>query len=292
MQPSPIQASNTVQFRQVGNNTIIEIDNAAARASISLFGGHVLSFTPKQDNIDRLWMSPLTKTDGSEAIRGGVPVCWPWFSNQFPDAPDYSQDIKLPSHGYARTSMWTLDGINCPTSDITEITLTFSANELPGFPHEATLVYQITVAKELTLSLQTENTGQQHFDITAALHTYFAVENVEHVEVLGITGEYKDKTQGFAKLETPAHYKIHDEVDRVHLTQECAVTIREGRQSTFIEMQGHDSIVVWNPGSVLAAKMGNVPDDGYLGFLCVEAAITSETSISSKNSHTLIQKVS
>lgn len=286
-----MQSSTSIQFQQVSENTILEIENTAAKARISLFGGHVLSFIPKHDNKDRLWLSPLTKLDTSEAIRGGVPVCWPWFSNQFPSDHLTSSELRLPSHGYARTRFWHLHSINCVSPELTEVTLTFEANDMPGFPHQAKLQYQITIGKELTLSVEIQNLDGHDFDFTGALHTYFSTDNVENAEVLGLTGDYKDKTQGFDRFETPAHYKITGEVDRVHLTDESRVTIREGQMNTFIEMLGHDSVVVWNPGSDLAKTMGNVSETGFPKFLCIEAAITSEKTVAAKSSHNLIQKI-
>lgn len=282
------QTSNTVTFHKEADNTIVTVENQSATAVISLFGGHVLSFSPRQDNRDRLWLSPLTKIDGTESIRGGVPICWPWFSDQFP-ADSSAQ--KLPTHGYARTNHWTLTSIETPSADKTIVTLQLELVDKPGFPYRAKLNYCIRVSHELLLDLQIVNLDDSDFEFTGALHSYFSVNNVEDVEVLGLQGTYKDKNQDMATFDTPTRYKITSETDRIHLTTKPAVTVIEQQQKTFIHMTGHDSIVVWNPGAEGAKEIKNIADKDYKKFLCIEVAVTSNTKLAAHQKYQLTQKI-
>ena len=255
-----MHTANVTSFRQVAENTLITIENDSATAEISLFGGHVLSFIPKQDGRDRLWMSSLTKTDGSEAIRGGVPVCWPWFSDQFPESSDILPkhgrpnhelpNHELPNHGYARTSMWQLTCIETPDTATTIVTLEFALEGVAGFPYKALLQYRIEIGKELDLQLLIKNTGDSDLAFTGALHTYFSVNNISDIEILGLEGKYKDKTHNFQEFDTPAHYKIHGETDRIHLTDASSVSIRELQQNTFIDINSVRFAITLVPNEV------------------------------------------
>lgn len=277
----------TISIDTLSHNQVIHIENQFAKASISLVGAHVFSFIPKQDNKERLWLSPLANLEGNEAIRGGTPVCWPWFSNQFPD-----NSADLPAHGFARTSQWTIAHINSLASGETEIQLQFSCNHQPGFPYSATLVYNIVIGNKLTMSLTTHNTDTQTFTVTSALHTYFRVDNLNDVILTGLTGPYRDKTKNFETFETPAHYNFDGEVDRIHETQINQVTIKDKDAHTVTDNAGHDSLVVWNPGATLVTTINNIPDESIQHFVCVEAAITSPLSIAPGQSHTLTQSIS
>lgn len=296
-----MHSDSSVTFKYIANNTILTVQNKSAKAEISLFGGHVLSFTPKHDGRDRLWMSPQANIDGSQSIRGGVPICWPWFSEQFPSKHTSDNEKPLPAHGYARASYWQIASIEQGSHeesgqvknshDKTVITLSWCARNFPGFPHEAQLHYIIEVAEELRLTLKITNIGNTEFYFTGALHTYFTVDNVERSELLGLNGDYKDKTQGFSMFPSPDRYGFNGETDRIHLTQDATITINQEQQSTEINMSGHDSIVVWNPGKEGVKNFNNIPNIDYLKFLCIEAAVTSATNLNPGEAYSLTQSV-
>ena len=275
-----------VSFQQKGSNTLLSIENQAATAEISLYGGHVISYVPKADNKERLWMSELTQTDGSEAIRGGVPVCWPWFGTLYP-----SNDQPLPRHGYARTATWQLQSISQPSQELTVITLILPLYDLPGFPYQAQLEYRISVGAKLNLSLTTVNLSDSNLPVTGALHSYFRVDNINDCELLGINGPYEDKVDDIHHESSPTLYKITAHTDRIHLTNAANITLREQHNNTFISMQGHDSIVVWNPWQEGSQQIANMVDSAYQEFVCVEAAITTATDISPEESLTLQQEI-
>lgn len=278
----------SVSIQQQGNNQILYIDNKHASMKLSLFGAQVFSFIPKHDGRDRLWLSPLTHIDGSEAIRGGTPICWPWFANQFPQGSS-----GLPAHGFVRNQYWQV--VSCEENTHgTRLVLECPTTSSDGFPYSAKLTVEITVSNELEIKLTTENTGNEAFNITAALHTYFAVDDLPSYFIYGMTGEYLDKTRAMERFATPSNYQLNEQTDRIHYSDSRAIALcnDDGSQKTEITQKGHDSIVIWNPWQEEVRNVANIPDTDYVKFVCIEAAITKEFCIAPGQQHQLIQRIS
>ena len=259
----------------------LEIDNAHASACISLWGAQLLSFTPKQDGRERLFMSKKIVLDGSRSLRAGVPVCWPWFAQK----ADYQK------HGLVRTQNWQVLSTT-DTADYTEIVLTPNTTAGYGFDGTADLTLTIQVGERLSITLKTTNTGGSPFEFNAALHTYFAVDDINLVELTGLSGTYSDKTRDWAMLETPEPYHFTEETDRIHLNPVKKVTIIEPTAETVVESGGHDSVVVWNPWAENAANMPDMQPDAYRKMLCVESAVTQGKTLQPSESHSLKQVIS
>ena len=161
-----------------------------------------------------------------------------------------------------------------------------------GFTGQAKLSLQVTVAHQLTMKLVTENTGTKPFTYTCALHTYFAVKDIEDTKLLGLSGQYKDKTRNWAMLDTPSPYDFTEETDRVHLVTPQCLSIESGQHTTRVDSYGHDSIVVWNPWQANSKEMKDMTDHGYQTMLCVETAITQGMELMPGDQHALVQVVS
>ncbi|MDM7860602.1 D-hexose-6-phosphate mutarotase [Alteromonas sp. ASW11-36] len=265
----------------------VTIENNQASVVISLFGGHVLSFQPKTDNRERLWMSSLAQFDKRKPIRGGIPVCWPWFAA----APqDFTDEFgELPAHGYVRTCDWQVVHIQ-ESVDATTVTLTplieAQNNLLPNLHVELELV----IAKTLTVRLRTTNSGASR-SYYAALHSYFAVSDIHHTELHDLTSPYIDKLQNWAQCPAPSPYCFTSETDRIHLSATPSVTITSGEASTVVNSHGHDSLVVWNPWQDRCKEMIDMSDDSYLTMLCVETARTQANVITQNETHILEQVI-
>lgn len=279
---------SSVQIKAERDNHIIYINNAFASAKISLFGAQVLQFQLHHDQRERLWLSPDTRLDCSEAIRGGAPLCWPWFANLFPDA---EKNARLPSHGFLRTQLWQLTQAN---ETETGTTLCFSCPKTTGsgFNYHANVVLEVFVGATLRITLKVENTDSLPFTFTGAIHTYFAVHNIHQVKIQGITGQYQDKTKEMNSFQTPEDYRIQQETDRIHQTTGKSVVISQTdiEAHTHIEQFGHDSIVVWNPWEQ-AKNIANIPDNGYAEFVCVECAVTEGRELQPGDVHELTQVI-
>lgn len=259
----------------------LEIDNAHATVSISLWGAQVLSFKPKHDGRERLFKSNKIVLDGSKSLRAGVPVCWPWFA----------QREGYQKHGYVRIRNWQVLSAT-ESDDHTEIVLAPLDMVGKGFEGTAELSLTVRVGRSLSITLTTTNTGNEAFEFNTALHTYFLVDDINKVELKGLSGTYSDKTQNWAMLETPEPYRFTEETDRIHLNPVKDVTIVESAGEIVVESAGHDSVVVWNPWAENAASMRDMGPEAYLRMLCVETAVTQGKTIQPDESHSLTQIIS
>ncbi len=263
--------------------TILEIENAHATASISLFGAQVLSFKPKHDGRERLFLSASARWDGSKSIRGGIPLCWPWFGmHREPD--------KYSAHGYIRTRNWQL----LATEDTESATrLLFGVDDTagPGFDGNTSLTLEILLGKQLSISLNTTNTGAAPFNLSCALHTYFAVSEITRNELEGLQGTYSDKTRNWAMLPTPSPYSFTEETDRIHLYAAPTVSILDAAGPTHVHSRGHDSVVVWNPWEENSRKLPDMADGDFKHMLCVETALTQGFVLAPNEVHSLTQTI-
>ena len=277
---------NTVKIITIDGLQYLDIDNSLARCRVSLYGGHVVSFTPKHDNRERLWLSPKAVLDGSKPIRGGIPVCWPWFS----DAHGQEKGA-LPSHGYVRTQQWTLDS-SSENGDGTIVELAPDFTRDKGFEYTCALTLRLSVGKTLKVELITTNNDSVTFSFDCALHTYFAVKDIDNVSLTGLDGQYKDKLSDWQLEGTPSPYVFNGETDRIHLSQPETITILIDEQTaTVVESENHDSVVVWNPGGK-AKTMSDMSDDGNRFMVCVETAITQGKTLAPGESVALTQIIS
>ena len=245
------------------------INNALGAARISLFGGQVLSFCPKHDNRERLFLSSKALLDGSKSIRGGIPLCWPWFGAYKGPV----NNTPMPAHGFARTHRWEVVDITDKAGG-TEVLLQLDDPKAPGFDGTAQVQVLISVGSKLKVGLYTLNQGSETFALSAALHTYFAVADIRQTQLRGLSGLYLDKTQNWATLPTPQSYGFTGETDRIHLTAAPLVEIASGKSVVSVESEGHDSVVVWNPWDNGSKAFADLASDEYQHFVCVETALT------------------
>jgi len=252
-----------------GDMPVVEINNSFAQASIALQGAHILSFVPKGEK-ELIWMSDDATFATGKSLRGGVPICWPWFG-------PHASDSSLPSHGPARTVNWKPVASKALSDGATSICLEMQQNEqvkkMCG--HELQVQLHITVGKSLDIALQTKNLGDTSFTLGQALHTYFNVSDVQKVQVEGLEGcEYLDKVDAFSRKKQMGAVTISQETDRVYVNTGNQMRIVDAgmKRAIVIQNQGSASAIVWNPWKETAEKMGDLGQDGYLNMLCVETA--------------------
>ena len=255
-----------------GGLPFLQVRNAHAEAVVSLYGAQVLSYRPVGAVADVLFLSERASFEAGKAIRGGVPVCWPWFG------PD-PQGLGRPNHGFARTRLWSV--LNTDATPAGETRVALGLRDTPHtralWPHAFELTLQITVGTTLRLALTTRNTGDAPFQITQALHSYFAVGDIARTAVTGLEGcSYIDNATGAGgavKRQTGAVH-IAGEVDRIYTGVPAALTIVDDalQRRTRLSAQGSRTAVVWNPWISIAAGMTDLKDDAYLRFVCVETA--------------------
>lgn len=275
---------SVIKERKVSEQiTILEVENAHAAASISLFGAQVLSFKPKHDGRERLFLSTNALWDGSKSIRGGIPVCWPWFGA-------HHEPGKYSAHGYVRTRNWQLLATE-DTESATRLLFGIEDTSGPGFDGTTTLTLEILIGRQLSIALTTTNIGAAPFNLSCALHTYFAVSDITRSTLEGLQGIYSDKTRNWAMLPTPTPYSFSEETDRIHLYAAPTVSILDDESSTHIHSLGHDSIVVWNPWEENARKLPDMAEGDFRRMLCVETALTQGFVLAPNAVHSLRQTI-
>ncbi|MBQ4670321.1 MULTISPECIES: D-hexose-6-phosphate mutarotase [Aeromonas] len=273
MQPTRTLTAHCTLSHHPAGQPLLTIDNGYAKAEISLFGAHVLSYQ-RHDEPASIWLSDKAVLDGSKPIRGGIPLCWPWFG----PAPARVGSGK-PSHGFARTSLWTLDGVS-DHGDGTLVHLSLRDNEATRqlWPHAFELELDVLVGKELALVLTTRNTGKEPLVYGGALHTYLQISEPEAVSVSGLGEPYADKLTG-QNGQQQGPLTLNGPLDRVYWQPDAQVSIQDGERQTRVVSGNHDSVVVWTPWLEGASAMADMSDDGYRTMLCVEAAIASEAGV-------------
>jgi glucose-6-phosphate 1-epimerase len=253
-----------------GGLTIANISNSAATLSLSLYGGQVLSYRPRTIDDDLLFVSDSAHFRAGKAIKGGIPICWPWFG-----AAAGGSD--LPAHGFARTSHWAVAAADAINDNHTRLVLRLGDddNSRTLWPHAFELTLTIDVADTLTMTLETENRGNQPFDVTQAMHTYFAIADIGDVRIAGLDGKtYLDKPRDFAADRQHGPVRFDGEVDRIYQAVTYPLTIddRGNQRRIAIDAEHSQTAVVWNPGPAISAAMGDLDDDAYRRFVCVETA--------------------
>jgi glucose-6-phosphate 1-epimerase len=268
-----------LEFVQDASGLVIaRIANAHAQSSIALQGAHVMTFQPAGEH-PVVWLSPAVKLAPGKSIRGGVPVCWPWFG-------PHATESGFPAHGFARTVPWQVAASEALPDGSTRITFELPQGSIPAaqWPHACRARNIVTVGKVLTVELVTENTGSAAFEIGEALHTYFAISDVDNIRITGLEGaEYLDKVDNMQRKVQTGAVTIASEVDRLYVNTEngCVIEDTGFKRRIRVAKRGSRSTVVWNPWIEKAAKMGDFGNDtGYRGMVCVESANAAENVVS------------
>jgi glucose-6-phosphate 1-epimerase len=246
----------------------LTIANEQARAEIYLHGAHVTAWQPR-GHADVLWMSSQSYWQDARPIRGGVPICFPWFG-------PHASDGSAPGHGFARLLDWTLVDARDDAGGATQLAFRLVGPSPPpaAWPHVCEAVFRVTIGTALTMALEVSNPGRDPFTFEEALHTYFAVQDVRAIAIRGLEGvDYLDKVGGTTRRNQGADpIRFTAETDRVYLDTQATCTIDDpglGRRIV-VRKTRSDATVVWNPWVAKAKAMPDYGDDEWPGMVCVE----------------------
>jgi len=268
---------NHVQLREIADGVVIaEVANQHALANIALQGAHIATFQPRGEE-PVIWLSPQAKFAPGKSIRGGVPICWPWFG-------PHPADSKLPGHGFARTVPWELLETKALEDGATFLRFALIETDTTRaqWPHPATVQLEVTVGKALRVELVTTNTGAAPFELGEALHTYLHISDLGNMTIRGLENcEYMDKVNNSARFNQQNGIVIESEVDRVYVNTEadCVIEDKGLKRAIRIAKQGSKSTIVWNPWTEKANQMGDFGDNGYRGMVCVESGNALENAL-------------
>jgi len=278
--------SGQLAFRDAGDGFIvIDINNSHCTASIAVQGAHLMTWGPKGEQ-PVIWMSPVAKLAAGKSIRGGVPICWPWFGA-------HATESSFSGHGFARTVAWDVIATAALDDGSTSVTFRIADINKEQWPHQAPAEMRMIVGSTLEMELSTENQGDETITVGDALHTYFCVSDASKIAIQGLDGcDYLDKVGAPARRTQQGDITISSEVDRIYFDQGQDVVIEDpGLERTIrIEKRNSHSTIVWNPWIDKCAGMGDFgSDDGYLGMVCVESANAAEdvVQLASGDKHSL-----
>lgn len=242
-----------IQFEE---HTLLKINHPTCEAAVSLQGAHLLYWKPSGETLPVVWLSEKTFFKKEIAIRGGIPICWPWFSN-----------VGTPSHGFARIVDWELSSFSENTTGV-ELVLSLKNNNdtKKYWPHTFTLELKLHLGNTCKAELSCSG----DFEITSALHTYFGIDDILAINVTGLGESYLEK------LPTPNEPKVigevtfDQEVDRVYKTPEAVSLIKDTYRTIKISHHNHSDVVTWNPWIEKSKSITDLADDSYHQFVCVE----------------------
>lgn len=264
-----LNAVDGVRLGQSRGGLVLDIATPAATATIALQGAQILSFAPRGHD-DMLWCSPVSPLGGGKAIRGGIPICWPWFG--------IVEDKAKPQHGFARNLVWDLVDVAQLDDDGGHVVLTLKlpreAKEREHFAAGAQATAFIDVGRTLSLRVETDNEGDEAFTINEALHTYFSVGAVSAISIDGLSGvRFRDNTDGGREKTQSGPLAIRAETVALFDTSPDVLTITDPvlkRRIRIVRDSDSRSTVVWNPGAA-AAGMIEIPKGDETRFVCVES---------------------
>jgi D-hexose-6-phosphate mutarotase len=252
-----------------------------SEAHVYLYGAHLTHFA-KTGEPPILFVSKQSLFKEGKAIRGGVPICFPWFG------PKAGAPKETPMHGFARTSHWNVTNTSAEGAD-SSITLTLkdSAETQKVWPHKFTARFTVTLAPDtLSMDLDVANTGQSDLTYEAALHSYFTVTDIKTATVEGLGGvDYIDKTDGMAvKTQGGKPIKIVEETDRVYLgtRSTCTITDPGAKRKVVVAKENSDTTVLWNPWIAKAKAMTDFGDDEWQRMVCIETCNVNRDAVTLK----------
>jgi glucose-6-phosphate 1-epimerase len=275
-----------------GGLTRLALHTAGGTARVYLHGAHVAEFTPAGHE-PVLWMSEHSEFAPGKPIRGGIPVCFPWFGA-------HPSDPSLPNHGIVRLREWRVDRVWTLDSGAIAARFAFESdgetNEV--WPHDFVLQLTVSVSDRLGVRLEVYNSGAEAFTITEALHTYLQISAVKEVWIDGLDNtEYVDTVPESRPLHTQhGTVEFAQETDRVYLdtAAPCRLRDRGLDRSTQIDKHGSQSTVVWNPWVDKASRMPDFGDDEWQSMVCIETANALRNSVTVKpgSTHTMEAEIS
>ncbi|MBX9668323.1 MAG: D-hexose-6-phosphate mutarotase [Candidatus Obscuribacterales bacterium] len=261
--------------------TYATITGPACRATVYLQGAHLTEWCPA-DQQPVLFLSEHQSITRGKAIRGGVPIIFPWFGAR--TANQYSSRVDGPSHGFARTAEWQVVETKLSGDDV-ELTLTLGPDDTSrelGFD-AFLLTYKLILGANIGLHLSVRNQSTEPIKFEEALHSYFSVGDVRQIKILGlIDTDYFDKTDGFKRKRQTEHaLTLTGETDRPYVGTNSTVEIVDAtlQRRIIVSKENSQTTVIWNPWTDLTAKLADMNPDDWLSMVCVETANALENAV-------------
>lgn len=256
----------------------LEVHHPRVNAKLLLQGAQLVSCCPT-DEKPLIWQSRLSECHTGKPLRGGIPICWPWFGDfsANPDAIREQIDTNsLPAHGFARNLPWQLVAVASTDSGVSAQLQLESSDVTPAYwPYPFRLTAKFELSNTLRMILTVTNLSQAPFAYSAALHSYFPVSSTERIKLQGFEGLTYIDTVGLWQRKTQTQaLQICGEVDRIYqyTDRQYQIIDHDWGRRLVIDSTGSHSTVLWNPGVAKAKRLSTYADDEYREMLCIETA--------------------
>lgn len=256
----------------------LRIQHPQATALIALQGAQLLEYTPAGQQ-PVIWLSETASFKTGKSVRGGIPVCWPWFGDLRKNPVAVQQTIdqdQAPAHGWVRNLAWVVESVQ-EDDAAAEITLRYPmpASIPAAWAPDLELLLTIRVGQTLQLRLRCTHHGQQTLNFSQALHTYFAVSHIDQVEIRDLEQvTYIDTLKDWQECQAPTPLRVDQEVDRIYLDTPTTIRFHDAgwQRTVWLRCGNSRSAVVWNPWIDKAQRLSDFADDAYQRMLCIETA--------------------
>jgi D-hexose-6-phosphate mutarotase len=263
----------------------IRVTAPAASAEIYLHGAHVAAWQPAGEK-EVLFVSEKSSWQDGKAIRGGIPICFPWFRAK-------ADDPKAPSHGFVRTKEWQLESVKQEGESVVVLCSTESDESTRAWwPHSFRAVHRVSIGKSLRLQLRVTNTGDAPFHFEEALHTYFRVSQSSKIRVHGLDRiAYLDNVDGNKEKTQSGDIVFTAKTDNAYIDALGTAEVMDEDWGRILRTEKENSAttVVWNPSQDGAAAIADLGGDEWRQFACVEASniLSRAVSLAPGKEHTM-----
>lgn len=262
-----------LEFVKIGDLILAKIDTPLAQATVAVQGAQIIEWKPVDEDQPVVWRAKKPTYEAGKSVRGGVPICWPWFGNH----PTLTM-----AHGFVRFKDWTLMNAQCDSEGQVHLhwRITDDAESLALWPHRFELDAIMHIGTELRIQLVTHNTGDASFSITQGLHTYLNLGDTHSTVIRGLEGGYYlDKLKGFSRTPQEDIITITGPMDRIYFgtTHTVEVEDSEFNRVIVVAKEGSHSTVVWNPDENVPSGMQ--PEESR-NMVCVEAVNAADDTVS------------
>ena len=262
-----------IRFYQRDQLVMIELKNDYGQATLTTHGATLLSYIPAGSD-EILWVSQTAVFDGSKPVRGGVPVCWPWFgAYDVTKMPAHPSDAAKKAHGFVRYEVWQVEAVESVGEAVRVVlSLTPNDNTQAVWPFDFKVRLAVTLGEALTVDLIGENRSDQAWWLTEALHSYFKVAQAPGLVIEGLENtRYFDKNRDFAEFKQIDTLNLQPPMDCVFINHSWPITLKDQGRDIRIDKQHSASTIVWNPGEEGVKAFADIPTQDYANFVCVEA---------------------
>lgn len=263
----------------------LKISHKHCDAEVSLYGGQVLRFKPTGQK-DVFWLSDKAMYQQGSAIRGGIPLCWPWFG-----ANDKSE-VKSINHGFARQVIWHVEKVSADEKETTLVLTLEGESYHPLWPNTFKLMQTLVFGKSMQQTLTMTNLSNTDTEYSGALHSYFAVSNPKNITLDSLTGvKFDDKLTDLSEVQLNSVSCVGPIDREYHSNKEMTIVDSQWDRTIKLTSFGCHQWVLWNPGTELASAMSDIHEQGEQEYVCLEAANTHWQALPAGATVVMSQKI-